>query len=55
MQLISKYKKGFRFLLRFINIFSKCAWFVYLKDKNDIAITNAFQKIKSNRKPSKIY
>ena len=28
-----------------IDIFSKCAWVVPLKDKKDITITNAFQKI----------
>ena len=33
MQLISKFNKGFRFLLCVIDIFSKNAWFVPLKDK----------------------
>ena len=33
MQLISKLNKGFRFLLYVINIFSKYAWVVPLKDK----------------------
>ena len=33
MQLRSKFNKGFRFLLYVINIFSKCAWVVPLKDK----------------------
>ena len=33
MQLISKFNKGFRFLLYVINIFSKYAWVVPLKDK----------------------
>ena len=33
MQLISKFKKGFRFLLRAIGIFSKYPWVVPLKDK----------------------
>ena len=32
MQLISKFKKGFRFLLSVIDIFSKYAWVVPLKD-----------------------
>ena len=32
MQLISKFNKGFRFLLRVIDIFSKYAWVVRLKD-----------------------
>ena len=32
MQLISKFNKGFRFLLCDIDIFSKYAWVVTLKD-----------------------
>ena len=43
-QLISKFNRGFRFLLCAIDIFSKYAWVVPLKDKNGITITNAFQK-----------
>ena len=33
MQLISKFNKGFRYLLCVIDIFSKYAWVVHLKDK----------------------
>ena len=33
MQLISKFNRGFRFLLCVMDIFSKYAWFVPLKDK----------------------
>ena len=33
IQLISKFDKGFRFLLCVIDIFSKYAWVVPLKDK----------------------
>ena len=53
MQLISKYNKGFRFLLCVIDIFSKYAWVVPLTDKKGVGIVNAFQKIldKSARKP----
>ena len=56
MQLISKFNKGFRFLLCVIDIFSKYAWVVSLKDKNGISILNAFQKIlkELKRKPNKI-
>ena len=56
MQLISKFNKGFRFLLCAIDIFSKYAWVIPLKDKKDVSIFNAFQTIlqKSNRKPNKI-
>ena len=40
-----------------IDISSKYAWVSPLKDKKDITITNAFQKIldESNRKPNKIW
>ena len=39
MQLISNFNKGFRFLLCVIDIFSKYAWVVPLKDKKGV---NAF-------------
>ena len=57
MQLLSKYYKGIRFLLCVIDIFSKCAWVVPLKDKKGISIVKAFQSIlkQSNRKPNKIW
>ena len=57
MQLISKFNKEFRFLLCVIDIYSKCAWVVPLKDKKGVSIVNAFQSIlkKSNRKPNKIW
>ena len=57
MQLISKFNKGFRFLLCVIDIFSKYAWVVPLKDKKGASIVNAFQKIlkESDRKPNKIW
>ena len=41
----------------FINIFSKYAWVVPLKEKKSITITNLFQKIldESNHKSNKIW
>ena len=56
MQLLSKYNKGIRFLLCVIDVFSKYAWVVPLKDKKGISIVKAFQSIlkQSNRKPNKI-
>ena len=56
MRLISKFNKGFRFLLHVIDIFSKYAWVVSSKDKKGVSIGGAFQKIldDSNRKPNKI-
>ena len=57
MQLISKFNKGFRFLLCSIDVYSKYAWVISLKDKKCITITNAFQKMfkKSNCSPNKIW
>ena len=66
MQSISKLNKGFRFLLYFIDIFIKYAWVVPLKDKKEVSIVTAFQKIlddsknhrqsqSKRRKPNKIW
>ena len=57
MQLISKLNKGIKNLLCVIDLFSKYAWVVLLKDKKGATITNAFQKIlnSSKRKPNKIW
>ena len=57
MQLLNKFNKGIRFLLCVIDIFSKYAWVVPLKDKKGVSIVSAFQSIlkQSNRKPSKIW
>ena len=56
MKLINKFNEGFRFLLCVIDIFSKYAWVVPLKNKKGMSIVNVFQKIlqESNRKPNKI-
>ena len=56
VQLLSKFNKGFRFLLCVIDIFSKYAWVIPLKDKNGISIVNAFQIIlkEPNCKPNNI-
>ena len=57
MRLISKFNKGFKFLLCVNDIFSKYAWVVPLKDKKDVTITNAFQKVlkESDWRPNKIW
>ena len=56
MQLLSKYHKGIRFLLCVIDILSKYAWVVPLKDKKGTSIVKAFQSIlkqSNSRKPNK--
>ena len=57
MQLISKYNKEIRFLLCVIDLLSRYAWVVPLKDIEGVRITNAFQKVLENskRKPNKIW
>ena len=57
MQLLSKFNKGIKYLLCAIDIFSKYAFAVPLKDKKVVSIVNAFQSIldKSGRKPNKIW
>ena len=57
MHLISKFDRGFRFLLCTIDIYSKYAWAIPLKDKRGITITNAFPKMlyELNGKPNKIW
>ena len=57
MQLISKYNKGIRYLLCAIDLLSKYAFVVPLKDKKGTTIVNVFQSILDNskRKPNKIW
>ena len=54
---LSKYNKGFKFSLCVIDIYSKYAWVIPLKDKKGISIVNGFQKIinDSKRRPNKIW
>ena len=55
MQSLSEYNKRIKYLLCVIELFSKYAWVVPLKDKRGINIVNAFKKIVSKgRKPNKI-
>ena len=44
MQLLSKFNKGFRFLLCIINIYSKYVWFVPIKDKKGLVLLMLFKK-----------
>ena len=55
MQFISKFDKRVRFLLCVIDIYSKYAWVIPLKDQKGITVINAFQKIldESNHQPNK--
>ena len=64
MQSLSKFNKGIKYLLCAIDLFSKYAWVIPIKDKNGTSIVNAFKKIiskgskaesKGRRKPNKIW
>ena len=57
MQSLSKKNKSIKYLLCGIDLFSKYAFVIPLKDKKGISIVNAFNKIvkQSNRKPNKIW
>ena len=57
MQLLSKFNKGIKYLSCVIDLFSKYAFVVPLKDKKIISFVNAFKSIlnKSKRKPNKIW
>ena len=56
MQSLSKYNKRIKYLLCAIDLFSKYAWVIPLKDKKGTTIVNAFQKIISKkRKSNKIW
>ena len=58
MKLISRFNKGFRFLLCVIDIYSKCACVIPLKDRKGTTIINAFYKAlneKKKRTSNKIY
>ena len=56
-QSLSKKNKGIKYLLFAIDLFSKYAFVVPLKNKKGVSIVNAFNKIikQSNRKPNKIW
>ena len=56
MQSLSKYNKGIKYLLYAIDLFSKYACVIPIKDEKGISIVNAFQNIISEgRKPNKIW
>ena len=57
MQSLSRKNKSIKYLLCAIDLYSKYAFVIPLKDKKGISIVNAFNKIikQSNRKPNKIW
>ena len=57
MQSLTRKNKGIKYLLCAIDLYTKYAFIIPLKDKKGISIVNAFNKIikQSNRKPNKIW
>ena len=57
MQSLTKYNKGIKYLLCAIDLFSKYAWVVPIKDNKGTSIVQAFETIlsDSNRKPDQIW
>ena len=57
MQSLSKKNKSIKYLLCAIDLYSKYAFVVPLKDKKGISVTNGFNKIikQSGRKPNKLW
>ena len=47
IQLLSRYNKGFKYLLCAIHLFSKYAWVIPIKDKKGTSIVNAYGLIKA--------
>ena len=52
MQPLSKFNKRFKYLLCAIDLFSKYAWVIPIKDKKGTSIVNAFKKITSKKRKS---
>ena len=55
MQSLSKYNKENKYLLWAIDLLSKYAWVVPVKDKKGTTIVNTFQRTISEGKPNKIW
>ena len=57
MSLISKFNKRIKYLMCLIDLFSRYAWVIPLKDKKSVSIIDVFQSVlkQSKRKPNKIW
>ena len=55
VQPLAKYNRGLRYLLTVVDVLSKYAWVQPLKDKTDVALVKAFEKIlKGRRHPNRL-
>ena len=57
MDKLSKWNKGYKYILTVIHVFSKFAWAYPLKNKTGVLITDSFKSIVKNskRKPQKLW
>ena len=55
MQAFSSFNKGFKYILTVIDVFSRYAWAVPIKDKSVASVTKAFEKIISDRIPKRLW
>ena len=55
IQAFSSFNKRFKYILTVIDVFSKYAWAVPIKDKSAASVTKAFEKIISDRIPKKLW
>ena len=55
MQAFSKFNQGVKYLLAFIDVFSKYGWLIPLKDKTGKSVASALKTIFKERKPEKMW
>ena len=51
MQKLSKWNKGYKYLLMVLDLFSKYGWIVPLKTKTGLEVSKAFESIFKKGKP----
>ena len=53
---LSKYNNNYKFILTVVDIFTKYAWAILLKNKSGLSITNGFKIVLGvSRKPEKLW
>ena len=55
MQKLSKWNKGYKYLLMVLDLFSKYGWIVPLKTKTGLEVSKAFESIFKRGKPKKLW
>lgn len=55
MQKLSKWNRGYKYLLMVLDLFSKYGWIVPLKTKTGLEVSKAFESILKKNKPKKLW